>query len=562
MPMVTMDGELPQVIQGGMGVGVSGWRLTRTVSEAGQLGVVSGTALDALLTRRLQLGDPEGGVRRALAAFPVPELAAAVLDRFYVEGGIGDGERFRAQPLLRAERGEPAELLTVLGNFVEVWLAKEGHEGPVGINYLEKIQLGLAPGLFGAILAGVDCVLVGAGVPGHVPELARRLARMEPVSVRVRLDGADEDWDHRFDPVALLGRTGLAAERNEGCQCGGGGDGEGCGGAATEEGAGRIQDVRIEAFAPGAEPATPAAEPQFSPAAEPLDPAAGPRVARAEPLPPNFTGSLRRPHVLAIVSLPLLATYLARDDATTPDGFVIETRGAGGHSAPPRGAMKLDAQGEPVYGPRDHPDLAKMAALGIPFWLAGGVAHPDRLAAARAAGAAGVQVGSAFALCEESGLEAGLREELRTRARAGTLRVRNDPMASPTDFPFKVAELPGTLSDPDVRASRRRVCDLGYLRAPYRTTKSAIGYRCPAEPEAAFRRKGGTATDTEGRLCLCNGLLATVGLGQRHPRGRDEPPVVTLGQDLDFLAELSPDGGPYGAVEVLDWLTGKGKGPA
>ncbi|MGW6532489.1 nitronate monooxygenase [Streptomyces venezuelae] len=494
MPMVMRGGALPEVIQGGMGVGVSGWRLARAVSSAGQLGVVSGTALDALLTRRLQLGDPGGDVRRTLAAFPIPELAAAVVDRFHVAGGVAAGERLRAQPMLRVERGEQAELLTVLGNFVEVWLAKEGHGGPVGINYLEKVQLGLAPGMFGAILAGVDCVLVGAGVPGYVPELARRLARREPVTVRVRFDGGEEDYDHRFDPVALLGRTGFGP------------------GAGTR-------------FGSGAGPGRPAAP-------------------------------LRRPDVLAIVSLPLLASYLARDEATTPDGFVIETHGAGGHSAPPRGVLRLDAQGDPVYGPRDHPDLAKMAGIGVPFWLAGGAAHPERLAAARAMGAAGVQVGSAFALCEESGLVPGLRESLRTRARTGTLRVRNDPKASPTGFPFKVAELPGTLSDPAIRAARRRVCDLGYLRVPHRTAKGTVGYRCPAEPEAAYSRKGGAVPDTEGRLCLCNGLLAAVGLGQRHPAGRDEPPAVTLGQDLDFLTDLSPDGGPYRAVDVVEWLTG------
>ncbi|MFI2235622.1 nitronate monooxygenase [Streptomyces chrestomyceticus] len=538
MPVVRVDGELPEVIQGGMGVGVSGWRLARAVSSVGQLGVVSGTALDALLTRRLQLGDPGGGVRRALAAFPVPELATAVLDRFYVEGGVAAGERLRAQPMLRVERGEQAELLTVLGNFVEVWLAKEGHAGPVGTNYLEKVQLGLAPGMFGAILAGVDYVLVGAGVPGHVPELARRLARMEPVTVRVRFDGSEEGYDHRFDPAALVGRTGFGA--GQGCQCSGGNGGGGeraeCRGEAPPQGKRQVQDVRIESPAPAARPSS----------AETTRVIPSPVLARP----------LRRPNVLAIVSLPILASYLARDEATTPDGFVIETHRAGGHSAPPRGALKVDAGGEPVYGPRDHPDLAKMLGIGLPFWLAGGAAHPERLAAARALGAAGVQVGSVFALCEESGLEPGLRKALRTRARAGALRVRNDPLASPTGFPFKVAEVAGTLSDPAVRTARRRVCDLGYLRVPYRTAAGAIGYRCPAEPEATYLRKGGSAADTEGRLCLCNGLLATVGLGQRHPLGRDEPPVITLGQDLDFLADLSPDGGPYRAVEVVEWLTG------
>ncbi|MCT9091449.1 hypothetical protein N4G70_21645 [Streptomyces sp. ASQP_92] len=469
----------PLLIQGGMGVAVSGWELARAVAGRGQLGVVSGTALDAVLARRLQLGDPGGHMRRALAAFPVPEAAAYVLDRYFVEGGVAPGERMRAMARLRVERGADAQLLTVIGNFVEVWLAKEGHDGLVGVNYLAKIELATAPALFGAILAGADHVLVGAGIPGQIPALASRLARAEPVTTLITVEGDEEPLPHTFDP-----RGGLMAQL------------------------------------------------------------------------PDGYGPLRRPEVLAIVSLPVLASYLVRDPATRPDGFVIETHRAGGHSAPPRGKLALDGAGEPVYGPRDHPDLAKVAALGIPFWLAGGAAHPERLAEARAAGAVGVQLGSAFALCQESGLRDDLRTELRERARAGTLRVRNDPRASPTAFPFKVAELPGTLSDEAVRAARRPVCDLGYLRTPARAANGSLVYRCAAEPIAAYVRKGGDAVDTAGRMCLCNGLLATVGLGQRRPDGAVEPPVVTLGQDLGFLDHLSPDGRPYSAAQVIDWMTG------
>ena len=60
----------PLIIQGGMGAGVSNWVLARAVSKTGQLGVVSGTALDSILARRLQTGDLDGAMRRALAAFP------------------------------------------------------------------------------------------------------------------------------------------------------------------------------------------------------------------------------------------------------------------------------------------------------------------------------------------------------------------------------------------------------------------------------------------------------------------------------------------------------------
>ncbi|WP_411101813.1 nitronate monooxygenase [Streptomyces sp. cmx-4-9] len=471
----------PWLIQGGMGVGVSGWRLARAVSREGQLGVVSGTALDVVLARVLQTGDPGGHARRALAAFPLPELAQTALDCYFREGGPGEGVPLRTTPRLRATGGAQADVLTVLGNFVEVWLAKEGHDGVVGINYLEKIQLATAPAMFGAILAGVDHVLVGAGVPGQIPALAARLARCEPCVTRIAVEGQEEPLDHLFDPQALL---------------------------------------------------------------------AG-----------HLPGPLRRPEVLAIVSLPVLAAYLARDEATRPDGFVIETSGAGGHSAPPRGPMTLDAAGEPVYGPRDHPDLAKMAALGLPFWLAGGQASPEAVAAALAEGAAGVQIGSAFALCEESGMAPRLRTELRGRALAGTLTVRNDPAASPTAFPFKVAELAGTVSDPEVAAARRRVCDLGFLRTVVRGPRGLV-YRCAAEPVGSYVRKGGDAADTEGRQCLCNGLLATIGLAQRRPGGRVEPPLVTIGKDLSFLPALSPDAGPYTAAEVVRWLATGAAAPA
>jgi NAD(P)H-dependent flavin oxidoreductase YrpB (nitropropane dioxygenase family) len=79
--------ELPTIIQGGMGVGLSNWVLAREVSLAGQLGVVSGTALDAVVARRLQDGDLGGHVRRALSHFPSPEMAARILDHYFVSGG-------------------------------------------------------------------------------------------------------------------------------------------------------------------------------------------------------------------------------------------------------------------------------------------------------------------------------------------------------------------------------------------------------------------------------------------------------------------------------------------
>ncbi len=82
-----MNAVIPKIIQGGMGTGVSNWRLAQAVSRIGQLGVVSGTGLDVILARRLQDGDPEGHVRRALNNFPFPKMVQRILDTYFIPGG-------------------------------------------------------------------------------------------------------------------------------------------------------------------------------------------------------------------------------------------------------------------------------------------------------------------------------------------------------------------------------------------------------------------------------------------------------------------------------------------
>src|SRR5450756_1639732 len=205
----------PQVIQGGMGVAVSGWPLARAVASSGQLGVVSGTALEAVCARRLQQGDPGGHVRRALASFPAPALAERVLATYYVEGGIPAGSMFRGIPMWTLRPSRHLQELAVVANFVEVFLAKEGHGGPVGINFLRKIELPTPFACYGAMLAGVDYVLMGAGNPAEMPGLLRALAEHRPVAFAVKVQGAtsaDGPSVVRCSPRALLG-TGLAPLR-------------------------------------------------------------------------------------------------------------------------------------------------------------------------------------------------------------------------------------------------------------------------------------------------------------------------------------------------------------
>jgi len=462
-----------------MGVGVSSWQLARAVSSAGELGVVSGTALDLVLARRLQDGDEGGHMRRALAAFPVPAMAQRILDRYFQPDGratVGMTRRpYRPAPKLTLRQATEQQELAVVANFAEVWLAKEGHDGVVGVNYLEKVQMATPTAALGAILAGVDYVLMGAGLPREIPRLLDDLAAGRVGGVGVDVQGAEHPHRVEVDPRVLLG----------------------------------------------------------------------------DALP-----DLRRPRFLAIVAANVLAAYLARDQATRPDGFVVEGHHAGGHNAPPRGKVVLDGHDEPVYGPRDDVDLDKLAALSIPFWLAGGQCTPAHLAEARSRGAAGIQVGTLFALAAESGLTPDLRNKLRRELLDGSLEVRTDSLASPTGFPFKVARVVGTLSDPTVYAERQRLCDLSYLRTPYQTPHGDVGYRCPGEPTRMYVRKGGDVADTAGRTCLCNALTSDIGLGQTRRDGYLEPPLVTLGSQIDGLRDLAAihqDG--WKARDVLAWLS-------
>src|ERR1700687_2064419 len=114
----------PVLIQGGMGAAVSDWRLARAVSLTGQLGVVSSTALDTILARRLQDGDPGGHMRRGLALFPYPEMAQRVMERHYIAGGRVAGKPYRLLPMLARVNSRDATELLIVSNFVEVALAR------------------------------------------------------------------------------------------------------------------------------------------------------------------------------------------------------------------------------------------------------------------------------------------------------------------------------------------------------------------------------------------------------------------------------------------------------
>lgn len=468
----------PVIIQGGMGAGVSNWTLAKAVSRLGQLGVVSGTALDNVLARRLQVGDLDGSCRRALSHFPDQAMAKRILDRYFIPGGKAPGAPFKSVSMFSLKPPRELVELTLAGNFVEVFLAKEGHDGLVGINYLEKIQLPNIFSIYGALLAGVDYILMGAGIPRAIPAIIDQLSVHQPVSMKINVQGAGPDDDHRvhFDPRAYF---------------------------------------------------------------------------------PGITRALKRAKFLAIVASEVLAMNLAKKCTGKVNGFVIEGPTAGGHNAPPRGPLKLNDQGEPIYGPKDEVDPAAFRELGLPFWFAGSYAEPEKVKSAMAQGAAGVQVGTVFAYCRESGLAETIKQQVIAKVLRKQERVYTDPVASPTGFPFKVVQLENTMSQKEEYEARPRICDLGYLRTAYKTVVGSVGYRCASEPVDTYLKKEGTIEETKGRKCVCNGLMKTIGLGQNQKTGYVEKPLVTSGDDLfRILTYIKGAKLSYSAADVVHHLLG------
>jgi hypothetical protein len=135
------------------------------------------------------------------------------------------------------------------------------------------------------------------------------------------------------------------------------------------------------------------------------------------------------------------------------------------------------------------------------------------------------------------------------------VKVKTSLRASSTGYPFKVASVSGTISDPVTYAQRQRRCDLGYLREAYLTPSGSTGYRCAAEPVDAFIRKGGAIEATDGSTCLCNGLMATCGLGQYRSDGHREPPIVTSGDYLNDIRQLLVGRESYNAGDVIAHLS-------
>lgn len=457
----------PMIIQGGMGVHVSCPGLARAVSMYSQprretLGTGSGTAIERVMARLLQRGGEKADdIVRMIRGSEIPEIREM-------------GERIIEKYLNKPKSGIPVFTLqpppsrflielTICANYVFVMLAKEGHGNSVSMNYLAKIQAPHVFAVYGAMLAGVDFITVGAGIPLQFPDIfdAYMEGREAIYSIDVR---GGENYAMKFNPQMFFGRL-----------------------------------IPIT----------------------------------------------RKPFFIPIIASNTLATLLSKRLGERVYGFVVEEWTAGGHNAPPRDKI--------TYGPRDLVDYLKLGSLGIPFWIGGSKASPDGLCRALSLGAKGIQAGTIFAFCDDSGMHPEIRRVARRLGYNGTAKVVTDLVASPTGYPFKVLQLAGSVSDEIVYATRTRVCDQGALVEYFKRPDGTIGQRCPSEPVDKYVKKGGDLLETIGRKCVCNGLVTTGNL--RHDGETHEPFLVTSGDDMECFKHLMrSEDDTYSARCALDYL--------
>lgn len=437
--MPPVDGA-PRLIQAGMGVRISSAYLARSTARLGALGVISSVGLRHIVAEEIRAGDQEA--IEIARTFPIKRYVDELLE--FAPGGPKHG---CAVPMDHPNptKGELPKRLSAICAYVEVMRAKLGHRGVVGINVMWKCSLTVLPSIYGAMLAGIDYLLCGAGVPMELPEIVRRIRAGEDMEY-LPLHGTDTNVRFNISEDAST--------------------------------------AHVSRFA----------------------------APKLIPILSNFAFPKR---ILDIWS---------REHNTRPDAFVLENHRAGGHNAPPRNKVSFSEPDEITSYFR------KVVDLGVPVYIAGSGSSHDDLLGWMDAGAYGLQVGSRFALCDESGMRRDLKDAVIAHNASEDGAVLTSNRLSSTGYPFKFVPLPGTLSDNDVYQARERVCNHGYLQSSHFDTLDDGSvketYICTAMPEKQYVSLGGVAEDTANRVCLCNALLATAGLSKTN-----EPALVTLGEN-------------------------------
>jgi len=432
-------GELPRLIQAGMGVRISSSKLANATSRLGALGVVSSVGLRHIIIDEIRAGNPE---TVALAkSFPV----ARYVDELMEFAPDGPKHKTPAPMDLPGPKGELPKRLSVITSYIEVKKAQLGHKGKIGVNVMWKCSLTVLPSIYGAMLAGVDALLCGAGVPMELPDIIRRVR---------------SGSDLQYQPLH---------------------------GTGTNVQLSIAQDETASLFRRMAPP-------------------------HLMPIISNFAFCKR-----------ILDVWHREYDGAKPYAFILENHEAGGHNAPPRNRVSFGEQDDlTTY-------FDKVRNLGVNVYVAGDGSSREEYQSWIDQGAYGVQVGSRFALCTDSGMRDDLRDKIIERNANGETIVQTSNRLSPTGYPFKQVPLAGTLSDAGVYEARKRICNKGYLlqshveALPDGTEKET--YICPAMPAKQYAKLGGDNADLTDRVCLCNALFSTAGLGETI-----EPALVTLGK--------------------------------
>lgn len=205
---LSADTSRPRIIQGGMGISVSSWRLARAVAGAGEIGVVSATAIDSVLVRELQDGDPNGRLE-SLADYPDQEIVEFLAARYFIDGGLEADSAYRLLPMHRFRPTTRSQRILSAAAYSEVRLAKQGHDGYVGINLLCELKRYTLASLYGAMLAGVDAIMIGAGIPLDEGRLLQDLADGKPCKLRFDVDTSQAKEEagpfyYHLDPADLV----------------------------------------------------------------------------------------------------------------------------------------------------------------------------------------------------------------------------------------------------------------------------------------------------------------------------------------------------------------------
>ncbi len=198
----------PNIIQGGLGVDVSGWELARAVARQGEIGLISGICLDNVMVRELQNGDPDNRIE-ALSHYPDQEIVEEIIDEFYVEDGIGPDQPYKVLPIHSCSPPPRLQKILCAAVFSEVYMAKQDHDGIIGMNLLSKLKRYSLACLYGAMLADVDLIVMGAGIPVEEAEQVANLAVGKSAHLTLEVDKSlcdnpRDNYFYRLDPANIL----------------------------------------------------------------------------------------------------------------------------------------------------------------------------------------------------------------------------------------------------------------------------------------------------------------------------------------------------------------------